>query len=130
MGVCLRRDADLCRLPRRVTEMAMKFSRRHLMQGAAALGAASAFGGRLGSAFAQAVDKPAVLVIYMGGGYNALFSSADSFAPAGSFGMSSGNIKPLGNGLVVDNATFGTGLSALAQANMAAIGVNHGISSH
>lgn len=113
--------------------MKSNLSRRQFFKGVAAAAGAAAFSqtfGRFrGRAEAQAVDESAVLLIFLRGGYNALFSSADSFAPAGTFGCSPGNIMALGNGLVVDAPTFGT-LPAIAKANMAAIGVNHQLSSH
>jgi hypothetical protein len=115
--------------------MSSAFSRRKMLQGAAAMaGAAAAAGplGRLtgqGDAWAQTAEQPAVVLVFLRGGYNALFGSADSFASAGTFGCAPGNVKSLGNGLVVDNATFGT-LPASAQTRMATIGINHGLSSH
>src|SRR5688500_19906370 len=110
----------------------MNFSRRSLLKGAAAVGGAAAFAGPSGlipSAFGQTAQKSAVLMVFLRGGYNALFSNADSFAGAGTFGVTGTNTRALGSGLVVDNATYGT-LPAAALTRMAAIGVNHGISSH
>ncbi len=110
----------------------MNFSRRRLLQGAASVAGAAAFAGPLGlaqSAFGQAAQKSTVLLVFLRGGYNALFSNADSFAPAGTFGVTGTNTMDLGSGLVVDRSTYGT-LPAAARSNMAAIGLNHGISSH
>lgn len=113
--------------------MKRTLSRRLLLQGAAAAGAAAALSGRggglFGDAHAQTVEEPAVLLVFLRGGYNALFGSADSFVGAGTFGVTSSNVKSLGNGLVVDNSTFGS-MPTIAQSNMASIGINHGISSH
>src|SRR5262245_1809694 len=113
--------------------MSFKLSRRNLLKGAAAVGGAAAGSGLVGpfanKAFAQTADMPAVLISFLRGGYNALFGSADSFAPAGSFGVTATNTRALGNGLVVDAPTFGT-LPAAALTNMATIGINHGLSSH
>jgi hypothetical protein len=83
----------------------------------------------IGSAAAQTLEEPAVLMIFLRGGYNALFGSADSFVPNGSFGCTATNTLALGNGLVVDNPTFGT-LPLIARQHMAQIGINHGLSSH
>jgi hypothetical protein len=126
-------------------------SRRAVLQGAAGIaGAAALNGGLISSANAQAAEKSAVLVVNLIGGYNALFSSADSFlgvnitinrqqqpggAPAvvysgPAFGVQSARVKSLGNGLFIDLPTFGTNLPAVAQANMAALGVSHGITAH
>src|SRR5947207_6775560 len=105
-----------------------KFSRRGLLKGAAgvALLSQSRF---LGEALAQtAPEKPALLCIFLTGGYNALFGSADSFAPAGTFGVTSSNSTLLGNGLVVDN-TFNT-MPLFARQHMSTIGIRHGLSSH
>lgn len=110
----------------------MNFSRRSLLKGAAGLGGAAALAGPTGlipSAFGQVTQKSAVLMVFLRGGYNALFSNADSFAGAGTFGVTGTNTMNLGSGLVVDASTYGT-LPAAARSNMAAIGVNHGISSH
>ena len=105
------------------------FSRRDLIRGAGAAAAAAALGApRL--AFAQATEKPAVLLIFLRGGYNALFGSADSFVSTNTFNLTGSNTTNLGNGLVVDSATFGTNLPVIARQSMATIGINHGISSH
>jgi hypothetical protein len=113
--------------------MSFKLSRRNLLKGAAAIGGAAAGSGLVGpfanKAYAQTIEKPALLVVFLRGGYNALFGSADSFVGAGSFGVTSSNSVALGNGLVVDAPTFGT-LPTAAKTNMAQIGVNHGLSSH
>lgn len=102
-------------------------SRRHLLAGAAG---AAALATLPRPAQAQTAEKSALLVIHLSGGYNALFCSPDSFAPAGTFGVTSSNIKSLGNGLFVDAATYGVNLPASAQAAMATIGLRHGLSSH
>lgn len=114
------------------------FSRRRLMQTAGAVAgglAANRLMNGPGSlisrpAFAQlAPEKSAVLMIYLQGGYNAVFNSADSFAPAGTFGVTAGNQKSLGNNLVIDNPTMGT-LPAYALSHMATVGIRDGITSH
>ena len=115
----------------------MTLSRRLLLQGSAAVAGGLAAnslmtgGGLLSRTAFGAVtpEKPALLLIFLNGGYNALFSSADSFASAGTFGVTGSNVKDLGNGLVIDAPTFGT-MPAFAQQHMAAIGIKHGISSH
>src|SRR5437867_2054019 len=103
--------------------MKRNLSRRQMLKGAAAAAGAAALvgpGGRLiGTAHAQTAQEPALLVIHLDGGYNALFNSADSFASNGTFGVSSGNIKQIGGTpLFVDNGTFGT-LPAIALSNIA-----------
>lgn len=72
-------------------------------------------------------EQPALVMIYLAGGYNALFGSAGGLV--GSFGVTNGNIEDLGNGLVIDAPTFGT-LPTFAKTHMATLGVAHGISDH
>ena len=83
-----------------------KFTRRGLLKGAAGLAGGVAASQLLpGSAFAQAAgEKPALLVVFLNGGYNAVFPSADSFAGAGTFGVNGTNQLSLGNGLIVDSS--------------------------
>lgn len=109
-------------------------SRRGFLQG---LGAAAgvAAGSRIVKPFmplAHAADGPeksVLVVLYMNGGYNSLFSSAGSFVSSGSFGVNSGNVTDLGNGLIVDKL-YGDNLPQMALQHMASIGVRHGISDH
>ncbi|MBS1148730.1 MAG: hypothetical protein H6Q89_428 [Myxococcaceae bacterium] len=111
-----------------------RFSRRSLMQatGAVAGGLAASrlmTGGGLLSrtAYGQvAGEKPALLVIYLSGGYNSLFGSADSYTNPAAF---SGTKTALAGGLVVDASTFGT-LPAYALSHISTVGVRHGITSH
>ena len=110
------------------------FSRRSLIQGAGALAgglaASRLTGGLVGTANAQVVaEKSALLVVFLQGGYNSVFCSADSYAGAGTFGVTAGNQTSLGNGLVVDGPTYGT-LSPYALQHMSTIGVRHGITAH
>jgi len=79
------------------------------------------------TALAQGPKPSAVVVIFLQGGYNALFGSADSFANR-SFGVTNGNMLALSNGLVVDSS-FNT-LGPYAKANMASAGIAHGIPIH
>jgi Protein of unknown function (DUF1501) len=106
---------------------------KRAMLGAAALGVTRVPGiGGLGRAEAALPgdDKPAVFILNLIGGYNALFPSADSFVGTGAFGVTAANIRRIGTSdLYVDRATLGT-LSATTLNKMAAIGVNHGISAH
>lgn len=108
-------------------------SRRQWLQGAAGLagaGAAARLGLWPGVARADETQpKAAVLVVFLNGGYNALFGSADSFASEGTFGVSGSNQRALGNGLVVDGATFGN-LPTFALQHMATVGIKHGLTSH
>jgi hypothetical protein len=105
---------------------------KRAMLGAAALGVTRFPGvNLLGRAeAAPGDDKPALFILNLIGGYNALFPSADSFVGTGAFGVTSTNIKRIGTSDVyVDRATLGA-LSATTLGRMASIGVNHGISAH
>ncbi len=113
-------------------------SRRALLQGTAAVAGTMAASRLMtgnglfaGEAHAQlAGEKPALLAIFLNGGYNAVFCSADSFRAAGTFGVTGDNImRSLGNGLVVDAPTFGT-FSPYVLGHMSTIGIRHGITSH
>lgn len=114
--------------------LASEINRRDLLKisagasGALAMGSigigAHPFGPK---ARAQEGKPSAVLVIFLQGGYNALFGSADSFANR-SFGVNNTNMLALSNGLVVDS-TFNT-LGAYAKANLATAGIAHGIPIH
>ena len=73
-------------------------------------------------------EKAAVVVIHLVGGYNAFFSSADSFLNR-AFLVNDGNVMPIGNGLVVDRASLGA-LPDFARTHMATIGNRHGTSDH
>ncbi|WP_141736823.1 DUF1501 domain-containing protein [Oligoflexus tunisiensis] len=108
-------------------------SRRDLIKLTAGTTGAVALGGFVpgiltSEALAQTATQSAVLVVYLSGGYNAIFTSADSFSGAGTFGVTNANMLDLGGGLVVDNSL--ATLGAFAKANMATIGVAHGIAAH
>lgn len=107
------------------------FSRRDWLKGVGGVAAAAAAYRLMPStAFAQeAPERAALLVVFLGGGYNALFGSADSFAGDGTFGVTGSNQRVLGNGLVVDGPTFGN-LPAFALEHMSTVGIKHGITGH
>ena len=113
-----------------------RFSRRSLMQATGAVAGGLAASRLTGqgllshTAFGQvAIEKPALLCIFLNGGYNSVFCSADSYAGAGTFGVTAGNQKALANGLVIDAPTYGT-LPQYALDHMATVGIRHGITSH
>lgn len=107
----------------------MNISRRAWLKGLGAI-TGSALASRLVDAkAAPSTATSAVVSIYLEGGFNALFTSADSFVGSGAFGVSSSNVREVGNGLVVDARSIGT-LGDWALGHMAAIGNNHGISAH
>ncbi|MBP9111522.1 MAG: hypothetical protein KBF88_01880 [Polyangiaceae bacterium] len=78
---------------------------------------------------AHAAEKSVVVTVYFPGGYNAIFSSADSFVSNGAFGVTNTNIMPVGGGIFVDKDTMGT-LPKFALDHMSTVGVYHGITSH
>ncbi len=75
-------------------------------------------------------DAPALFILNLVGGYNALFGSADSFLGSGAFGVATANVRQIGtSNLHVDKTTLGTFTNTTLQ-KMASIGVNHGLSAH
>ncbi len=86
--------------------------------------------GFLGEARAQKVDgRPALLLIHLGGGYNAIFGSPEPFLNKQNFGgVTANNTFRLPSGLLVDSVFRDLPAAALAQ--MATVGVNHRQSSH
>jgi hypothetical protein len=107
------------------------FSRRGFLKGLAA-GTGALIGSRFPGASwigeAKAADPPAsVVIVYLIGGYNSIFASADSIV--GKFGVTAGNHTVLGNGLAVDNV-YANNFSKFALNHMAAVGVRHGITAH
>lgn len=104
----------------------MRLSRRHLMQGA--LGAAAASSLLPGTARA-AEGKTTVVIVNLPGGLHSLHAQADSFIPKGLFSCTGTNTRAVGNGVVVDSATFGT-LAPDVLSRMCNVGVWHGITAH
>jgi hypothetical protein len=110
-----------------------RLSRRALLKGALAAGGA-AVGSRIGGPFvrdALAATEPAHFVhIFFNGGLNALFSgNADKFLTGNLFGVTSTNIKEIGNGVFTDESTFGT-FPQLALDHWGAIGMKHNNALH
>jgi len=108
-------------------------SRRRLLKGALAIGGA-AVGSRIAGPFvksAVAATEPAHFVhIFFNGGLNALFSgNADKFLTGNIFGVTSSNIKDVGNGVFTDATTFGT-FPELALEHWGAIGMKHNNALH
>lgn len=87
-------------------------------------------GGRALEGEARAAPANSCVVsIFFEGGFNALFSSADSFMAQNTFGVTASNARSVGNGLFVDASTIGT-LGPWALGHMAAIGNRHGATDH
>ena len=74
-------------------------------------------------------ETPALVVLSLNGGPAGLFNSAGSFVEKRSFGVTPDNVRPLGNGLVVDAPTIGT-LPAAALGHMASVNFRHGLYRH
>lgn len=85
----------------------------------------------IGDAEAAAGDEaPALFILNLIGGYNALFPSANSFVGSGAFGTSTASVRQIGTSNVyVDKTTLGT-FSTTTLQKMASIGVNHGLTAH
>ena len=112
-----------------------ELSRRGFLKGLSAAAGAAAAGriipGWVPNASAQLAggEKSALVVLYLDGGYNSLFTGADAFLANGSFGVNNGNMMALGNGLTVDASTLGS-LPQAALQKMASIGIRHNTTSH
>jgi hypothetical protein len=111
----------------------MKLSRRGVLKGAMAAGG-MAIGSRIGGPFvreARAAGEPSHFVhIFFNGGLNALFAGcANQFTAAGTFGVTSTNIKQVGSGVFTDASTFGT-FPQFALDHWGAVGIRHGNALH
>src|SRR5262245_8344574 len=104
----------------------MSMSRRAFLQGSLATLALARFARP--AAADDGDERGMLFIVYLSGGYNALFSSADSFLGAGTFGVRPDNVLRLGNGLVVDSSF--AALPQWAREHMASVGVAHGQSDH
>lgn len=107
-------------------------TRRSFLKGAgyglgAALGTRLVGNGALEGEARAENENPALLCVFLRGGYNALFSAAGGLK--GSFGVDDGRIEDRGNSLVIDAETYGTFTEA-TKAKMANLGVAHGLSDH
>ncbi len=108
-------------------------SRRGLIKGALATAGAVA-GSRIAGPFVRdaraAVTEPSHFVhIYFNGGFNALFAGqADKFAGK-SFGVTTANMLPVGNGVFTDREVF-AGISPFALAHWGAFGMKHNQALH
>ncbi len=90
-----------------MTHGQVRLGRRTVLEGATAALALPAVS-RLVRAAARPQETPALAILYLNGGPAGLFNSAGSFVEKRSFGVTPDNVRPLGNGLVVDAATLGT----------------------
>lgn len=104
----------------------MALSRRTLMQAGVSAVGASLLPGR---ANAQASETPTLVIVNLPGGLHSLGAQADSFIPKNAFGCTATNSRDLGNGVVIDRATFGQ-FDDATLTKMCNLGVWHGISAH
>lgn len=110
------------------------FSRRGFLRGVG-IAAGAAVGTRIAGkewereARAATGERSVVISVFLNGGYNALFSSADSFQGA-SFGVTNNNVTQLQNGLVVDRSFADVGFNAAWMGRMVSIGNRHGSTDH
>lgn len=110
----------------------MNLSRRGFLK-AASIAAGAAIGTRLpGSSFfgvarAATAEPTSVVVVYLDGGINAIFTGADAFTNT-AFGVTANNATNMG-GVVVDNA-LANAIPVNIRNRVASIGIRHGITDH
>lgn len=104
----------------------MNLSRRGFLQ---ALGIGGGLALTTRGAQAAVTEPTAVVILHLQGGYNALFTSADSLV--GKFGVTAANHMVLGNGKGpgIDKAWFDS-MSPFVKQHMSAVGIRHGITNH
>ena len=83
-----------------------EITRRTVLQGGAALAGTLALGGRAWGG-PPPEERPVLVVFWLNGGPAGLFNSADSFLAQGTFGVTTANVRALGNGLYVDAGSLG-----------------------
>jgi hypothetical protein len=113
------------------------FSRRGFLKGLG-VGAGALVGTRLagsslvGEARAATPIQSTIIVVYLDGGFNNIFTGADALmGSAGNFGgVTANNATQVGpGGPVIDNTIFNA-IPAALRTKTAAIGIRHGISDH
>ena len=104
----------------------MTLSRRTLFQAGLSVAGASLLPNR---ASAQTSETPTIVIVNLPGGLHSLGSQADCFVPKNAFSCTATNSRDLGNGVVIDRATFGQ-LDDSSLSRMCNLGVWHGISAH
>jgi hypothetical protein len=108
-------------------------SRRGFLQ-ALGIGTGAVIGTRLagssllGIAQAATPEPTTVVVVYLTGGFNAIFTGADAFTNV-AFGVTTGNSTALGGGVVIDNA-LANAIPAGIRNKVASVGIRHGITDH
>jgi hypothetical protein len=111
----------------------MNFSRRGFLKAVGA-GAGAVIGTRLGGlglegiAHAATPEPTSLVVVYLNGGINAIFTGADAFTNT-AFGVTANNVTNLGGGVIIDS-TLGNAIPAAIRTKVASVGIRHGITSH
>jgi hypothetical protein len=100
-------------------------TRRAVLKGGATLAGALALGaGRDRGPGGGGGQRPSLVVLWLNGGPAGLFNSAGSFLRGGAFGVTTNNVRDLGNGLVVDAGSLGA-LPPAALRHMASVNFRH-----
>lgn len=81
----------------------------------------------LGVARATTAEPTSVVVVYLDGGINAIFTGADAFTNT-AFGVTGTNVTSMG-GVVIDNA-LANAIPAAVRNKVASVGIRHGITDH
>lgn len=112
----------------------MNFNRRGFLKALGA-GAGALVGTRLagvagleGIAHAATPEPTSLVVVYLNGGINAIFTGADAFTNT-AFGVTGNNVTALGGGLVIDS-TLGNAIPQALRTKVASVGIRHGITDH
>jgi hypothetical protein len=96
--------------------------------GGALIGTRLAGSSLVGLAQAATPEPTTVVVIYLTGGINAIFTGADAFTNT-AFGVTAGNSTVLGGGLVIDT-TLANAIPVGIRTKVASVGIRHGITDH
>ena len=111
----------------------MNFSRRGFLK-AVGVGAGAVIGTRFGGmglegiAHAATPEPTSLVVVYLNGGINAIFTGADAFTNT-AFGVTANNVTNLGGGVIIDN-TLANAIPAAIRTKVASVGIRHGITDH
>ena len=94
----------------------------------AAAGTRLAGPGFMREALAAAPEPTSVVVVWLSGGINAIFTGADAFTNT-AFGVTANNSTAIGGGVVIDNA-LANAIPQNLRARVATVGIRHGIADH
>jgi uncharacterized protein DUF1501 len=95
--------------------------------GAGAIAGARLGGSFIGRALAATPEPTSVVVVYLDGGINAIFTGANAFTDK-AFGVNGGNVTAMGN--VIIDTTLADAIPQNIRNRVASIGIRHGISDH